>query len=123
MEITFDIAALDNHFVVTVGPIKLNAQEQSQRASLGPFLVDFGGTFNDGDTIDFTLPSKQVRVPDEMPQTAKFSIEALTAAVAADQATYYKSVIQTRIQAALNTWMAFDPVPYEGKTVVTINPA
>jgi hypothetical protein len=120
MEITFNISALDNHFVVTVGPIKLNANEQAQRTSLGPFLVDFGGTFDNSDDIDFTLPTKQVRVPDEIPQTVKFSIETLTAAVAAAHATYYQTIIQARIQAALNTWMAFDPIPFEGNTVVTI---
>lgn len=120
MEITFDVIASDNHFVTQVGPIKLNATEQARLTALGPFLVNFGGNFNDGEDLDFDLPVKQVRVPNELPQKVSFSIEALTAQEAAARANFYKTEILARIQSALNTWSSFDITAQENKTVVTI---
>lgn len=119
MEITFQIKAVDNHFLVVVGPAVLNASEAEQRAAAGPMLVDFGGTFGE-EQDEFLLPTRQVSLPDNLPQTVKFSSDELGGAEAAARAAAYRTGIESKIQESLNAWMSFRPSSYEERTVVTL---
>jgi len=120
MEIEFSNQVLNKHFVVTVDGFKLNSREESQLEDNGALVVDFGGTFDDEDSIQFTLPTREVRLPEGSPITTKFSVDELTAPVAAEQSKFYISAMQTKIQEALDLWMSFDYASHESKSVITL---
>ena len=122
MQVSFDRKPVDNHYTVTLSIVGLNAREQEQLAALGSFLVDVGGSFVDG-LVSFSLPTKEVRCPENFPQKVVFSIEELTATVASDRAAAWESVMEGRLQTALTTWLATDAAAGTSLRNVTINPA
>lgn len=122
MQATFDRRPIDDNWVASLSIDSLNAKELEQLAAFGGFLLDVGGSFVDG-AVSFSLPVKEVLVPSDFPQKVLFSVEALTAAVAAAQAEAWETVMETRLQAALTAWMTFDPTAGTSHRTVTINPA
>lgn len=121
MQVTFDRKPVDDNWVVSMSIDALNPREREQLAGFGPFLLDVGGTFVSGGT-SFALPTKEVMVPTEFPQKVLFSVETLTAQVAATQAAVWEALMEARLQDALTDWLAFDPTTTTSRRTVTITP-
>lgn len=85
--------------VLPSGVEPLTGAERDALLQSGSPVVDFGGSITDGVDLTFSLPARQLRVPDELPVRQSFTIADFPDAV--ERANAWLETCLSRIETAI----------------------
>ena len=110
----------DNYkFVFTFDPDSISETDYQLVKKFGAQSINFGGTFNNGSGISFTLPDEYFNFPTQFPVTRIFNLTTPSQITTVAGLNYYGQAMTTKITDAITALRAMTDT-FTGETVTNI---
>jgi len=117
---TYQSIQNDNYvFVFSIDPASISSDDVARINKFGAPIIDFGGSFNNGIGVSYTLPDIYFNLPADFPVQQTFSAVAPFDTNTMVKLALYASTIQTRITSAFTTLRGLTDT-FTGETVNNI---
>ena len=119
-----DEQIIDNNryiFLFSIDPKDVSEDDRQRMHKYGEPTVDFGGSFDNGSGLTFTLPSQIVKVVSGLPKKVVFdsTIAPWTGSTGAAALTLYRTTMISRVAAAFTALRAYTDT-FTGEYVTNI---